>query len=180
MILYLPNERAQYHHNTIISDEIKNEWNRYIKSIYQDKTDTILQCDNDTKARLVEYEDNLTDRINNADVNNDYLRTLFGKSKKTLERLTLISAIANCAPAITLQHVQYAIECVEYFINNAQNARILLQPPQPKQTQNKPTKYEIIKSFFELFPAANQRQISIACGMSEDYISRMLQYKKNN
>lgn len=180
LFVYFPNERAQYHSNIIISDEIKNEWNRYIKSIYQDKTDAILQCDNGAKARLVEYENNLTDRINDADVNNDYLRTLFGKSKKTLERLTLISAIANNAPAITLQHVRYAIECVEYFINNAQNACTLLQQPRPQQTQNKLTKYEIIKSFFELFPAANQRQISIACGKSGDYMSRMLQYKKNN
>ncbi|MGM9746216.1 MAG: DUF3987 domain-containing protein [Paludibacteraceae bacterium] len=177
LFVYLPNERAQYHSDTIISDEIKKEWDRYIQRIYQDKTDTILHCDDAARGRLIDYENKLTDSINNADANNDYLRTYLGKSKKTLERLTLISAIANNAPAITLQHVNYAIECVEYFINSAQNVRNLLQ--QPKQTDKK-TNNEIIQSFFELFPNANKMAVSQACGMSDYYISRMLNYKKNN
>lgn len=177
LFVYLPNECAQYHSDTIISGEIKTEWDRYIQRIYQDNTDTILQCDDAAKECLIDYENELTDRINNADANNDYLRTYLSKSKKTLERLTLISAIANNAHTITLQHVNYAIECVEYFINSAQNVRTLL--PQAKQI-GKTTNNEIIQLFFDLFPNANKMAVSRACGKSAYYISRMLNYKKKN
>lgn len=175
LIVFHPHKVRRHHgKSNFDGSQLSEKWSCIVASIQNHYTNPIrLAFDEDANELLYDFGNNYVEPLKEKVGENCRRISICDKSMIWLHRISLITAIANKRDCITRADVQYAIDCVKYFIDCSM--AVLERIEHSNNTKTHIPLQDIVGKFFENFPQLEQLRgmMNKAIGRGDSYLQNM-------
>ena len=165
MFVYPDFKRKPYRRTTTPSTEY---YDRVIDAIAQSETDDTISLSGEAENEYEKFYNEMEDLRVDAD---DFWAAVYAKAHIQVLRMALTVKVARLAEVNTLyieeDDMRAAIGMQRYFIDSLERFK-------KEQPGKEVTKKEIIEAIYSMNPTANQREVALALGVSQPYISKVI------
>ena len=175
LIVFHPQKvRRYYGKSTFDGSRLSEKWSNIVADIQKYYPAPIrLAFDEDANELLYDFGNNYVELLKEKVGENCRRISICDKSMIWLYRISLITAIANKRDCITRADVQYAIDCVKYFIDCSMT--VLERIEHSENTKTHLPLQDIVGKFFENFPQLKPLRgtMNTAVGKGDSYFQTM-------
>ncbi len=153
--------------------ELQTQWSAFLYDLQTHYSNQTELCFSDEALNLIyDYGNNVVN-VNKQNTADDRVCATYDKSMVCLERVALITAIANKRVVITADDVRYALACTNYFVSCT--LQVLQKIDSSNAKQIPLSTQELIGRFFERFPELKVLQATMnkAIGKTDSYFQAM-------